>query len=170
MIEEYFGDGHNFGVNIEYVNEQSPLGTAGALSMIDPKPDSAFIVTNGDSISGVNYSNMLNFHTENDAKATVAVRMHEWQNPYGVVSTRGIEILDIEEKPVYRSRINVGSYVLDSEAIHLLERDQYCDMPTLLKRVQDNQGRLVAFAIHESWMDFTNPEDLKLNVNSRKGY
>jgi CTP:phosphocholine cytidylyltransferase-like protein len=74
MIQDYFGDGKKFGVKIRYLNESIPLGTAGALSLLDPKPNSTFIVTNGDVVTDINYAEILNFHQQNNASATMAVK------------------------------------------------------------------------------------------------
>jgi NDP-sugar pyrophosphorylase family protein len=110
MIEEYFGNGHALGVNIDYLREEKPLGTAGALSLLNPRPDIAFVVTNGDVLTDIRYGEVLDFHLQHHAKATMAVRIHEWQNPFGVVKTQGIEIIGYEEKPLSRSHINAGVY------------------------------------------------------------
>jgi NDP-sugar pyrophosphorylase family protein len=169
MIEEYFGDGKNFGVTINYLREEVPLGTAGSLSLIDSVPESPIVVVNGDSITNVGYGNMLDFHLENNSSATIAVKNYEWQNPYGVVHTDGSQILDIEEKPIIQSKINAGSYILNPSILDLLEKDSHCDMTTLLKRAHAQKNRLVAFPIYESWIDFTTADDLMSTpINSEK--
>ena len=83
MIEESFKDGSHLGVNIKYIKESSPLGTAGALSLIDTLSDEPIVITNGDVITGIKYADILNFHITHSASATMAVRSHEWQNPLG---------------------------------------------------------------------------------------
>jgi NDP-sugar pyrophosphorylase family protein len=166
MIEDYFGDGDKFGVKIQYLRENLPLGTAGALSLLDPKPDSSFIVTNGDVITDINYVELLNYHHQNSASATMAVRGYEWQNPFGVVQTQGLEIIGFEEKPITRSNINAGVYALEPSALSLLGKSEPCDMPMLLKRLQEKSKLVIAFPMHESWLDIGRLEDLdKLSVN-----
>ena len=162
MIEEYFGNGEKFGVKIDYLRETSPLGTAGALSLLDPPPNSAIIVTNGDVITDIRYSELLEFHQQNGASATMAVRMHEWQNPFGVVQTQGIEITSYEEKPIFRSNINAGVYVIDPSFLKLLKKSERCDMPTLFELIQGKGKRIVAFPIYETWLDVGSPKDLEL--------
>ena len=162
MIEDYFGNGEKFGVNIEYLRETSPLGTAGALSLLDPRPKSAFIVTNGDVVTDIRYGELLDFHYQNGATATMAVRTHEWQNPFGVVQTQGVEISRYEEKPISRSYINAGVYVLEPSSLGLLKKSEWYDMPTLFESIRSNGERVVAFPIHETWLDVGSPEDLKL--------
>lgn len=161
MIEAHFGNGERLGVKIEYLREQSPLGTAGALGLLDPRPDAPFVVTNGDVITDIRYGELLDFHTHYAAAATMAVRLHEWQHPFGVVQTQGIEIVGFEEKPIARSHINAGVYALDPTALRLLRTDERCDMPTLFERLQSQSERTVAYPIHEPWLDVGRPDDLR---------
>ena len=160
MIEEYFGNGDAFGVKIEYLREESPLGTAGALSLLSPLPESAFVVTNGDVITDIRYGELLDFHIQHGATATMAVRVHEWQNPFGVVRTQGIEIIGYEEKPVSQNHINAGVYVIEPSAIRHLAKSVPCDMPTLFELLQKDQDKVIAYPIHEPWLDVGRPDDL----------
>ena len=159
MIEDYFGNGECLGVQIDYLREESPLGTAGALSLLNPLPDSPFVVTNGDVITDINYGELLDFHTRQSAAATMAVRIHEWQHPFGVVQTQGVEIVGFEEKPIALSHINAGIYALDPLALNVLTADAHCDMPTLFERLQVKRQRTVAYPMHEPWLDVGRPDD-----------
>ena len=160
MIEDHFGNGDRFGVQIDYLREQSPLGTAGALGLLNPRPEAAFVVTNGDVITDIRYGELLDFHIRHDAAATMAVRVHEWQHPFGVVHTQGVEIVGFEEKPVARSHINAGVYALDPGALNALSADARCDMPTMFERLQAQTKRTVAYPMHEPWLDVGRPDDL----------
>ena len=160
MIEEHFGNGERLGVRIDYLREQSPLGTAGALGLLNPRPEAAFVVTNGDVITDIRYGELLDFHIRHDAAATMAVRVHEWQHPFGVVQTQGVEIVGFEEKPVARSHINAGVYALDPDSLNFLCSDDHCDMPTLFERLQAKAKRTVAYPMHEPWLDVGRPDDL----------
>lgn len=160
MIEDYFGNGDRFGVCIDYLKEESPLGTAGALSLLNPWPELPFVVTNGDVITDIRYGELLDFHGRHDAAATMAVRLHEWQHPFGVVQMKGVEIVGFEEKPIARSHINAGVYVLESCALDVLEKGSHCDMPSLFERLQTTGQRTVAYPMHEPWLDVGRPEDL----------
>ena len=161
IIEEYFGNGDSFGVKIEYLREDLPLGTAGALSLLNPIPEDAFVVTNGDVITDIHYGDLLDFHLQHSAIATMAVRVHELQNPFGVVKTQGIEILDYEEKPIFRSQINAGVYVLDPSVIRYLVKSESCDMPVLFQKLQKESEKVVAYPIHERWLDIGQPDQLQ---------
>ncbi len=160
MIEEHFSDGAAWGVRIDYLREESPLGTAGALSLLNPSPDHPFVVTNGDVVTDIRYGEMLDFHDRHRAAATMAVRAHEWQHPYGVVQIKGAEIVGFEEKPIVRSHINAGVYVLSPAALDELEPGAACDMPTLFERVQAKERKTVAYPMHEPWLDIGRPDDL----------
>ena len=160
MIEEYFGDGAKLGVRIEYLHEEMALGTAGALSLLAPRPTEPFVVTNGDVVTDIRYGDLLDFHCRQEASATMAVRTHEWQHPYGVVQTRGVDIVGFEEKPIARSHINAGVYVLSPEALDELEYGAACAMPTLFERLQVRMRRTVAYPMHEPWLDVGRPDDL----------
>ena len=160
MIEEHFGRGERLGVQIDYLREQSPLGTAGALCLLNPLPNAPFVVTNGDVITDIRYGELLDFHVRHTAAATMAVRVHEWQHPFGVVQMQGVEIVGFEEKPIARSHINAGVYALDPTALGVLTSDAHCDMPTLFARLQAKSQRTVAYPMHEPWLDVGRPDDL----------
>lgn len=170
MIEDHFGNGERLGVRIDYLREQSPLGTAGALGLLNPRPEAAFVVTNGDVITDIRYGEMLDFHIRHDAVATMAVRVHEWQHPFGVVQTKGVEIVGFQEKPVARSHINAGVYALEPDALSVLSAETHCDMPALFERLQAQAKRTVAYPMHEPWLDVGRPHDLAAaRSNASKG-
>jgi len=169
MIEDYFGNGEALGVKIDYLREQTPLGTAGALSLLNPKPDAQFVVTNGDVITDIRYGELLDFHNRYQASATMAVRIHEWQHPFGVVRMQGVEIVGFEEKPVARNHINAGVYAFSPEVLDELIAENPCDMPILFERLKTKAKRTVAYPMHEPWLDVGRPDDLKVaNGNLKK--
>jgi len=159
MVEAHFGDGSRWGIQIDYLWEEVPLGTAGALSLM-PVPDQSFIVANGDVLTDIKYGDLLDFHLRHDAEATMAVRLHEWENPFGVVHLQGFDIVGFEEKPVMRSHINAGVYALTPSALNLLVRNESCDMPTLFERLQHASARTIAYPMHEQWLDVGRDHDL----------
>lgn len=161
MIEDHFGDGERWGVQIDYLRENQPLGTGGALSLLAPRPEHPFLVTNGDVLTDVRYSEILGFHERQDAAATMAVRSHEWQHPFGVVKTRGMDIIGFDEKPVFRSHVNAGIYVIDPSALDVLKPHEHCDMPTLFERLQAFARRTIVYPMHEPWLDVGRPADLE---------
>lgn len=161
MIQEHFGDGSSLGVEISYVEETEPLGTAGALSLIQPRPGNSFVVTNGDVLTNIDYRELVEFRDLHEAHGVMAVRMHELTNPYGVVQMEGMDITGFAEKPVSRSYINAGVYAFASSALDHLEPQRHCDMPTLFDRLRDGGHRTVAYPMHEPWLDVGRPDDLE---------
>lgn len=161
MIEEHFGDGRRWEVDIEYLREPAPLGTVGAISLLGTRPDAPFVVSNGDVLTDVRYGEILEFHSRHRAAATMAVRLHEWQHPFGVVRTKGVDIVGFEEKPISRSHINAGIYVLDPAALDVLEPGEYCTMPTLFGRLREKSMRTIVYPMHEPWLDLGRPDDLE---------
>lgn len=160
-IEDYFLDGKKFQVNIQYIHEKKPLGTAGALSLLAKKPKNDFIVTNGDVLVDLKYSEILDFHKTLNSYATMAVKPHQIQNPFGVVEISGSDILKITEKPFYKSYINAGVYAISPKAITQLKKNKLCNMTTLFENLKKLDKRISAFPIHEYWIDVGVPEDLK---------
>lgn len=167
MIEEYFEDGANWQMNISYLREVDELGTAGALSLIASPTQTPIIVCNGDVLTDIHYADILEFHGQNQALATMAVKQHEWRNPFGVVKTNGIEITQFEEKPITRCHVNAGIYVLSPQALKSLKPHRPCDMPTLFADIQSTGGKIIAYPMHEPWLDVGRPDDL---LQARKSH
>jgi len=165
MIEEYFGNGEWLGVKIDYLREKSPLGTAGALGLVNTRPDVPLVVTNGDVITDIRYGELLDFHIRNKSTATMAVRSHEWQHPFGVVQIRDSKIVGFEEKPITRSYINAGIYVLSPEVLREFKPESPCDMPMIFELLQAKANHTFAYPMHEPWLDVGRPDDL-IQANS----
>lgn len=161
IIKEYFGDGSSFGVHIEYLQENHPLGTAGSLSLLEPLPSDPIMVTNGDVLTDVRYGNILDFHQLHGAFATMAVQIHEWQNPYGVVQTDGLNVIGYEEKPITRTSINAGVYVINPQALLFLQKDSPLSMPTFFEFMRSQGHKILAYPIHEKWSDIGRHTDLE---------
>ena len=162
VIEEYFGDGESLGVKISYVKEKTPLGTAGALRLIEPKPSEPIVVTNGDVLTDIRYGDLLDFHVQNNANATMAVQVHETKIPYGVVQTKGVSITGFEEKPTQAFLINAGVYVLEPDCFVFLQEGKETNMPDLFETLIGNNLSTLAYLIHESWVDIGGHEAFTL--------
>jgi dTDP-glucose pyrophosphorylase len=161
QIIDYFGDGSRWGVSIDYLVEDYPLGTAGSLQLLPDFVKDPFLLLNGDVLTRLNLSQLLQFHYQYMAQATLCVRQHELTVPFGVVQTNGVELVGIEEKPTYSHLVNAGVYVLDPLLLSLLPPQQLIDMPTLLHAAQQVGHRVVVCPIHEYWIDVGRPETLK---------
>ena len=154
MVEEYFRDGSQWGVNIQYVHEDSPLGTAGSLGLLPlGLPDLPIMVMNGDLLTNVDFENLLNFHNERGGVATMCVREYDFQVPYGVVKSVEQKITSIVEKPTHKFFVNAGIYVIEPSLLESVDGKSYFDMPSLLE-MQIKQGLQVnMFPLHEYWLD-----------------
>lgn len=160
VIVDYVGDGSQLGLNVSYIREEKPLGTAGAIAQLQGTVTEPFIVMNSDLLTHVDLRHLLAFHRKQRAKATVGVREHVFEIPYGVVKLDGTRVTSMEEKPLHRSLVNAGIYALDPFALSLLSPGEYCDMPSLLGLMMQEGHLLSAFPIHEQWLDVGRPEDL----------
>jgi len=160
VITEHFGDGSAHGVAIHYLREQQPLGTAGALAALPSSlREELVVVTNADVITDVAYGDLLSQACRDEADGLMAVRLQEWQNPFGVVRSEGNRLIGLEEKPVYRHQVNAGMYVLAPPLLDLLQPNSFCDMPDLFRRGVDQGLNLQVFPLHESWLDIGRPAD-----------
>ncbi len=161
MIEDYFGDGSKWGVEIQYVRESKKLGTAGALALLPERPTQPFFVMNGDLLTTMNFTQMLTYHTDHKAAATMCVREHAITIPYGVVAFDDHRFTSIREKPTERYFVNAGVYVLDPAVLTLIEPDEEIDMPTLFDRVVQAGNQASVFPLREYWIDVGRLDDLK---------
>jgi len=152
IIAEHFKDGSDFGVDIQYVKEDQPLGTAGALSLLEDS-DEPLLVVNGDILTRVDFRAMLHFHREHKADLTVAVRQYEFRVPYGVIEADGVLIKGISEKPVVRQFINAGIYLLSPSVRAVIPNGQYYDIPDLVERLIKEGRTVVCFPVREYWLD-----------------
>ncbi|WGV62662.1 nucleotidyltransferase family protein [Brevibacillus brevis] len=161
MIQEHFGDGSNWGISIQYLQEKESLGTAGALSLLPEKPSEPFFVMNGDLLTKVNFEQLLDFHKTYQAQATMCVREYDHQIPYGVVRLDQYRLTSIEEKPTQRFFVNAGIYVLSPDAVDNIPHNQYFDMPSLFDHLVKNQQQTIAFPIREYWLDIGRMADFE---------
>lgn len=160
VVKNYFKSGKSFGVQISYVEEKIPLGTAGALSLIKQKIEGPVIVINGDVLSNIDYEDLMQFHNKRQASATLVVREHKIQNPYGtVVIGKDDELLSMNEKPTYISWINSGIYVVNSSEFLNLDME-HLDMPDFLTNLSLNR-RVKVYVYRDYWIDIGSKSDFQ---------
>jgi dTDP-glucose pyrophosphorylase/CBS domain-containing protein len=158
-ITEHFGDGSRFNVDMHYVQENEPRGTAGALRRMETQGDTPILVINGDILTRVDFRQMLKFHTENKAAFTVGVHRYEFQVPYGVLDVDGPRITGLREKPRQNMLINAGVYLLEPRVISLIPPDRRFDMTDLIEMLIASGEMVAGFPIHEYWSDIGRMED-----------
>jgi len=159
MIEQYFGDGRKLGAEVRYLREQRKMGTAGALSLLPERPSIPLLVANGDLLVKLDYAEMLDSHSTTRAAATMAVREYEFQIPYGVIREQDGSVQGIEEKPIYRSLVSAGIYVLSPEALDLVPSDTQFDMPMLFEELIARRMRTHCHRVQGYWIDVGRKSD-----------
>lgn len=161
VIEEYFKDGRDFNVNIQYVKEEKKLGTAGSIKLAEKELNKPFIVINGDILTGIDFDSFLNYHKENQYDITVGVRNYEMRVPYGVMVMENKLIKSLEEKPTYTFYINSGVYVLNKEVVDYIPYNKEYNMTDLIEDVIKDKGKCGTYSITEYWSDIGHMEDFK---------
>lgn len=161
MIKQYFGDGSRWNVEIEYIEEQKRMGTAGALSLLPKSPDMPFFVMNSDLLTKVDFVRLLHFHQKHSGSATLCTREYSHQIPYGVINLEGHDVIDMVEKPTHRFSVNAGIYVLEPETLNDIPDDCFFDMPSLINVLLENKKTVSSFPIHEYWIDIGRMQEFK---------
>jgi dTDP-glucose pyrophosphorylase len=161
IIRKYFSDGDRWGVKIRYLEERQRLGTAGALSLLPEIPEEPVVVMNGDVLTRASIDGILQFHIHNGATATMAVRQHDSEIPYGVIELEGHHIRCIDEKPVQRFFVNAGIYVLSQAALGHVPKDTFFDMPSLFTRLIEHGEPTAAYTVSKYWLDIGRLEELE---------
>jgi len=160
-IKEYFKDGALQGINIEYVHEETPLGTAGSLGLVpETLPDLPIIIMNADLLTKIDFNHLLDFHNTNKATATMCVKEYFFQVPYGVVEIDKFKVKGITEKPVHKFFVNAGIYILNKDLVDKIDGKTYLDMPVFLEKELGSDG-VNAFPIHEYWLDIGHIKEYK---------
>ena len=159
MFVDYFGNGESWGVKINYLHENTTLGTGGGLSLLPESPRAPLIVMNGDLITDINFDSLLRFHESQHSVATMAVREHDVQVPFGVVRFDGTQITEIDEKPVHKFFVNAGIYVLSPQALNFVPKKKYFDMPSLFESLIASGQRTSAYPLREYWLDIGRIEE-----------
>ncbi len=165
MIKEHFKDGSHLGANIDYIQEDKRLGTAGALSLIKDRPQEPFFVMNADLLTNVNFAHLLDFHMHERSVATMCVREYDFQVPYGVIETNGSNITSIKEKPIQKFFVNAGIYTLSPQVFEYIPQNTFYDMPTLFDELIKKELKSTSFPLHEYWMDIGRISDFEQAQN-----
>lgn len=161
VIQDYFKDGQEFGVNIKYLKEEKKLGTAGALSLLSELPSHPLLVMNGDVMTNINFNRFIEFHIQQRCTVTMAAIDYHLNVPYGVIKFTGTYVLGIEEKPKRQFLCNAGIYVIDTDIISMVPENTYYDMTDFLEDVLNKGLHVSVFPIHEQWIDIGQKDDLK---------
>ncbi|MFD1020656.1 nucleotidyltransferase family protein [Thalassobacillus hwangdonensis] len=169
QVIDYFGDGADRGISINYIKENKRLGTAGALSLIEEAIHLPIIVMNGDILTKVDFNQLVDFHTEGGSDATMCVRGYDYQVPYGVVEIEDDRLVQLHEKPIQHFFVSAGIYVLNPEVIRKVPYNTFYDITELFEGMMDHGQHISVFPIREYWMDIGKIEDYqKANEDYKK--
>ncbi len=172
QIEDYFGDGSKWNIEITYLKEEKKLGTAGALSLLSRELEKLsgeksklrelpVLVMNGDLLTKVNFTDLLDHHEVEENNATLCVRDYEIKVPYGVIETQNGQIQEIQEKPIHNYFINAGIYVLGPSALKSVPYGVKYHMTDLFQDLINGEKRAGVFPIREYWLDVGRIQDLE---------
>jgi|LGOV01.1.fsa_nt_gb dTDP-glucose pyrophosphorylase len=166
-INNFFGDGTAFDVNINYVNEDNPLGTAGALGLMENNEE-PLLVINGDILTKVDYRAMLDYHREQRADMTIGVRQYNLQVPYGIIEYDGPWVRKILEKPDLNFMVNAGIYLIEPSVRHYIKNGQHMEMTNFIQQLINDGCTIVSFPIIEYWLDIGKHADYEQAQNDIK--
>lgn len=152
-IKNYFGNGQKWNVDIKYLEEENPLGTAGSLRLLPESIKESILVMNADVLTKINYEDVLDFHKENKLDASMCVREESIQSPYGVVEADGVFLKDFKEKPIMKFLVNAGVYVINPETLSFIKKNVFYDMPEFFKDLKLSSKRVGICPVHEYWLD-----------------
>jgi len=160
IIQDYFKDGSDFNVQIDYIQEPHPMGTAGSLGLIPErlKPQSPFLVINGDLLTTLNFKSFRDFHSAARFDFTLCGRPYKVQVPFGYPVIEGDIVTEFKEKPTFTHLVNSGIYCLSPELIKYVAPNEYMDMPDLIKAAIENGKRVGVFPLREKFHEIGRPE------------
>ena len=159
LLRAFFQDGSDLGLRISYSFEDAPLGTAGPLSLVSGL-DQTFLVSNGDVLTTLDIKDLLRFHAEQNAAATIAVHCRKVDIDFGVVHCDGnFRIVGYSEKPAIDYMVSMGVYVFEPRVLSYIPHCQYLDLPDLVKKMITAGEKVVGFPYTGYWQDLGRPDD-----------
>lgn len=158
-IKEFFNKNNYFGLNINFIEEKVPLGTAGSLHFIKKMKFENVIVINADVITDLKYEKILNYHKENNFEITMSCMKHKYQLPFGSVITKNNKFKNIIEKPIFETLVNAGIYVINKKAINKIKTKKYLSMVNFINKYI-SANKIGIFPMYEEWIDIGNKENL----------
>lgn len=169
IITEYFGDGNGFGVSIDYIVEETPLGTAGALYYLKDRISDDFLLLNGDIIFDVDFSRFLEFHKKHGGKATILT--HPNNHPYdsGIIVTDNNCVVTNwlhkeDERTIYKNRVNAGMHILSPEIFSNFEELRKLDLDRDILKPLIEEQKLIAYDSPEYVKDMGTPERYEMVI------
>ena len=161
LIMAFFGDGSKFGMNITYSREEEPLGTAGGLSLIRDQIDDTFLIINGDTLTSLRFSDLIDYHKRNGAIATIALNKRQVLIDFGVVEvdSSSNEVQRYVEKPTFENLVSMGVSALQPEVLDYIRPNEYLDYPKLIQNLLDDRKKVIGYIFDGFWLDIGRPAD-----------
>jgi NDP-sugar pyrophosphorylase family protein len=159
MIETVFKDGQHLGVELHYVREEEPLGTAGSLNLLRQRLRGPFLMMNGDLVTRLDFRKLLAYHLDCGAEITVTTKAYDVRVPYGVVDDESGRVTKLREKPTYTTQINAGIYVVSQSALDLVPPTGRFDATQLIQVAVDAGRPVYSYPIQEYWLDMGDIKD-----------
>ena len=172
LIMAFFNNGSKYGLKIEYSKEEKKLGTAGGLGLLKNRLEDDFLVMNGDVLTGLDFSEFLEFHKKTGSIATIALNRRHVDIDFGVVELdENRALIGYIEKPKIDYLVSMGVYAFNERILEFIPSHEYLDIPDLMKRLL-SEGEKVNGFIHDGyWLDIGRPDDyIKANEDIQKIY
>jgi len=165
LLETYFGNGSKYGMDIQYSHESKPLGTAGPLSLIE-NLTSPFLVMNGDILTTLNYSALINYHKEKEAIATIAMHKRTVDVDFGVIELNtNSEITNYIEKPNLKYLVSMGIYIFETRVLNYIKPNEKLDFPDLVKKLLGNNEKVIGYPSNDYWLDIGRYDDYQRAID-----
>jgi len=159
LLQSYFQDGSRYGVNIQYSREEQPLGTAGPLSLIKGL-DRTFMVANGDVLTTMDMSELIDFHIKEGACATIAMHERRVKIDLGVIRLNGgLEVENYIEKPSLDYRVSMGIYIFEPKVLEYIPKAKHLDFPDLVLKLLGEGERVMGYPYEGYWQDLGRADD-----------
>lgn len=161
QLVDYFGDGRAMGVNIRYVWEEEPLGTIGAVSLIEELRHKTLLVMNSDILTNIDFEDFFLTHTEKTSDMTVASVPYQVKVPYAVLETQDHTVLSFIEKPTYTYYSNGGIYLIEKELLNWIPKNSHYNATDLMQQVIERKKMLTNYPLLGYWLDIGRHEDFE---------
>ena len=159
LFRAFFNNGEKLDLKINYSYEETPLGTAGPLALIGGLEDT-FLVANGDVLTTLDVGDLIRFHKENKAAATIAVHARQVNIDFGVIEwNKSPWISDYIEKPTYDFMVSMGLYIFEPAVLNYIPKDQYFDFPDLILKLLESGEKVAGYRYDGYWQDLGRPDD-----------
>ena len=159
LMRAFFKNGEPLGINISYSYEDMPLGTSGPLALVDGLDDT-FLVSNGDVLTTLSMGDLIAYHKQSGAIATIAMHARKIKIDLGVIELNGNNrIKDYIEKPTIDYHVSMGLYVFESAVLKFIPKNERLDFPDLVKRLLAAGETVVDYPFKKYWQDLGRPDD-----------